>query len=214
MSMTLSTQTSYRFAVLFEIHRLTCTQFDCNCNYLFAHCIPLRGVTKGFMLLSMTSNEQNKRAFSGAPASSGRPLENPSVAYQAVSASRYVTPTAVPQHNRVPSPNDQVDPGKRTRSESGDLYSINTETTTSSFHKKTRQNDYISPRKIPTTFTSTVGSLVGGNASVLPWTGGEGNRRIHLRKQLSGSKVEDFLSSETDAMDVDPADSRPRSMSF
>jgi hypothetical protein len=95
------------------------------------------------------------------------------------------------------------------------LYSCSTETTTnSSLQKKIRPNDYIAPRKIPTTFTSTMGSLVGGDASTLPWTGGEGHRRIHLRKQLSGSKLEGFLSSETDAMDVDPAETRPRSMSF
>lgn len=162
----------------------------------------------------MTSNEQDKRAFSGAPASSGR--SDSSAMFQGMSPSRYVTPAAVPQHNQFfSSGGDQSDPSKRTRTDSDDLYSCSTETTnSSSLNKKSRQNDYIAPRKIPTTFTSTMGSLVGGDASALPWNGGEGNRRIHLRKQLSGSKLEGFLSSEADAMDVDASEPRPRSMSF
>lgn len=160
----------------------------------------------------MTSNEQDKRAFSGAPASSGRSVGNSSAAFQGMSVSHFATP---PQHSVILSLGDQSDQSKRSRTESDDFYSCSTETTnSSSFNKKTRQNDYIAPRKIPTTFTSTMGSLVGGDASALPWTGGERNRRIHLRKQLSGSKLEGFLSSETDAMDIDSAEARPRSMSF
>ncbi|GAX15501.1 hypothetical protein FisN_8Lh199 [Fistulifera solaris] len=162
------------------------------------------------MLLPMTSNEQDKRPFAVTPASSSSVAVNSNVAFQAISECM-ITPSAVPPHNPLFSLVDS----KRTRTESDDLYSCSTEATNSSYlQKKVRPNDYIAPRKIPTTFTSTMGSLVGGDVSTLPWTGGEGNRRIHLRKQLSGSKLEGFLSSETDAMDVDPAETRPRSMSF
>ncbi len=162
------------------------------------------------MLLSMTSNDQEKRPFSGTPANSSVAV-NSSVAFPGAPQC-IITPAAMPHHH---NPLFTFADSKRTRTESDDLYSCSTETTNSSYlQKKIRPNDYIAPRKIPTTFTSTMGSLVGGDASTLPWTGGEGNRRIHLRKQLSGSKLEGFLSSETEAMDVDPAETRPRSMSF
>ena len=76
--------------------------------------------------------------------------------------------------------------------------------------KKSRPNNYIAPRVVPTTFTSTMGSLVKNGAN----TGMQkSNTRVQLRRQLSGGKLDAYLGSD-DSMDVDNSDSRPRSMSF
>ncbi len=61
--------------------------------------------------------------------------------------------------------------------------------------KKKRSNNYVAPKKIPLTFNSQVAA--GG-----------------LRRQLSSSKIETFLSSGDDGMDVEVEASRPRSMSL
>jgi hypothetical protein len=82
-----------------------------------------------------------------------------------------------------------------------------------SLSKKTRENAYIAPRKVPQTFTSTVGTLATCSASDRGRGGGI-DRRVHFRRQLSVSKVESFLDGDHNAMDVDTSETRPRSMSF
>lgn len=67
--------------------------------------------------------------------------------------------------------------------------------------KKKRSNNYVAPKKIPLTFNSQVGAATAAAA------GG-------LRRQLSSSKIETFLSSGDDSMDVEVETSRPRSMSL
>lgn len=76
--------------------------------------------------------------------------------------------------------------------------------------KRTRPNNYIAPRVVPTTFTSAMGSLVKNGAS----TGSEkSNSRVQLRRQLSGGNLDAYLGSD-DGMEVDIPEQRPRSMSF
>jgi hypothetical protein len=66
--------------------------------------------------------------------------------------------------------------------------------------KKSRVNNYVAPRQIPTTFVSTVASLVGGNVpihrngSTFGSSVGEIGKPPPLRRQLSGGQVEQFLS--------------------
>lgn len=91
--------------------------------------------------------------------------------------------------------------------------------------KKSRPNNYIAPKVIAKTFNSQVGSLALSGAvkqvtqqqfqqqqsHIFP---GNNNFRFNLRRQLSGSKIEAFLSNgEQDSMDVDDS-TKPRSMSF
>jgi hypothetical protein len=103
--------------------------------------------------------------------------------------------------------------------------------------KRTRWNSYIAPRQIDSsTYTSQVGSLVVVPNSNGISNGGDGGgglgsaqqqqqppqqppygtaiRQVGLRRQLSSSKIEAFLSGGDDSMDVDTEAVRPRSMSF
>jgi len=75
--------------------------------------------------------------------------------------------------------------------------------------KKTRNNAYIAPRTVPNSFISSMGTLVAPAA--VPGS----NLRVHMRRELSGGKIESFLGDH-DAMDVDTTSetTRPRSMSF
>jgi hypothetical protein len=109
--------------------------------------------------------------------------------------------------------------------------------------KRARSSEYRPAVKVPTTLISTMGTLAGcpqsvvmpmsaggvsaaaaamvggGSSSPVTVAGGmpavvvHSNLRVHLRRQLSGSKVEQFLGDH-DAMDIESADVRPRSMSF
>jgi hypothetical protein len=67
--------------------------------------------------------------------------------------------------------------------------------------KKSRENTYIAPRKVPKSLISSMGSLAGGPGL--------------MRRQLSGSNIDPYLGDH-DSMDVESAadSSRPRSMSF
>jgi hypothetical protein len=88
--------------------------------------------------------------------------------------------------------------------------------------KKTRTNNYRPPQKIPPSFTSQVGSFAVGqvmmgnnNASRTREQQQLAGRTVGLRRQLSSSKIEAFLSAGDDAMDVDAEQpGRPRSMSL
>jgi hypothetical protein len=99
--------------------------------------------------------------------------------------------------------------------------------------KRTRTNEYRPPRKVPTSFTSQVGSLAVGHHVMMMGNNNNNNhasstrttreqqqqqqmasRAVGLRRQLSSSKIEAFLSSSDDAMDVDVEQGRPRSMSL
>jgi hypothetical protein len=112
--------------------------------------------------------------------------------------------------------------------DTGDRYTANTVNTTAgrtmSVPKRTRSNVYIPPRQVPRTFTSQVGSL-----AYYPNNNNPQDQHIPhhvgLRRQLSSSKIEGFLSSHDtlgdNAMEVSEptettssAQSRPRSMSF
>jgi hypothetical protein len=94
----------------------------------------------------------------------------------------------------------------------------------SSLTKRTRPNTYIAPREVGKTFNNQVGSIAAAfvvncqqqnQQQQQPNT--TGFPRINIRRQLSGSKIESFLSGSSgehnDSMDVDES-SRPRSMSF
>jgi hypothetical protein len=90
--------------------------------------------------------------------------------------------------------------------------------------KKCRTNGYIAPRTVAKSFNSEIGSLAVTqnqqlqlNQQPQQYQFGQGNLRPHLRRQLSGSKIEAYLSiggDHQDSMDVDGEGSRPRSMSF
>jgi hypothetical protein len=98
--------------------------------------------------------------------------------------------------------------------------------------KKSRANDYIASRPVTKSLVSTMGSLVGPNPSVSTSSRSLGtgtsssatasasnlssnpNLRVHMRRQLSGGQLDPFLGGDHDEMDIEPADSRPRSMSF
>lgn len=74
--------------------------------------------------------------------------------------------------------------------------------------KRNRLNAYHAPRIVPKSFTSTMGSLAAGG-------GGheKSGLRVHNRRQLSGSKLDEYLGDH-DSMDVDTTEAKPRSMSF
>lgn len=91
--------------------------------------------------------------------------------------------------------------------------------------KKSRPNNYIAPKVVAKTYNSEVGSLALAGAvkhlppqhlppQHFPSHGGSNGFRFNLRRQLSGSKIESFLSNgEQDSMEVDDS-TKPRSMSF
>jgi hypothetical protein len=95
--------------------------------------------------------------------------------------------------------------------------------------KKSRGNNYIASRPVTKSFNSTMGSLVGPPPCISTNAGSTStsssvtacasslrnnpNLRVHMLRQLSVSQVDPFLGDHDD-MEVEPADSRPRSMSF
>lgn len=82
--------------------------------------------------------------------------------------------------------------------------------------KRRRAANYVPPRQVPKTVTSSMGS-VAARGALGGGTAGATNLRVHLRQQLSGSNLMEFLGNHDDKMDVaeDSAhDQRPRSMSF
>lgn len=94
--------------------------------------------------------------------------------------------------------------------------------------KKQRPNGYIAPKQIPDSFTSRVGShlVVGGNMRSSTGTSSmsaagshhpndQVPKLVNFRRQLSSGKIECFLNGDNhDSMDVETAETRPRSMSF
>jgi hypothetical protein len=92
--------------------------------------------------------------------------------------------------------------------------------------KKQRPNGYIAPKQIPDSFTSRVGSHVVASANMRASTGAmnaagsnhpndQVPKQVIFRRQLSSGKIECFLHGDNhDSMDVETAESRPRSMSF
>jgi hypothetical protein len=92
----------------------------------------------------------------------------------------------------------------------------------SSATKRTRPNTYISPREVAKTFNNQVGSIaavfqVNCQEQYQQQPNTTGCIRRNIRRQLSGSKIESFLSGSSgennDSMDVEDS-SRPRRMSF
>mmetsp|Transcript_24954 Transcript_24954/g.58126 ORF Transcript_24954/g.58126 Transcript_24954/m.58126 type:complete len:177 (+) Transcript_24954:135-665(+) len=85
----------------------------------------------------------------------------------------------------------------------------NYEAESSNRGKKKRSNEYRPPTKVPATFTSVLGSLVGGGAN-------QTNSSVQMRRNLSGTQLDQFLGNEKDAMEDDTFDApmRERSMSF
>jgi hypothetical protein len=79
------------------------------------------------------------------------------------------------------------------------------EVSQSSAGKRSRHNDYRPPREIKTSVVSVMGSLVGGGFV-------QSNTQVKIRRQLSGSHLDQFFTS--DAMDEDVPEHRERSMSF
>jgi hypothetical protein len=73
--------------------------------------------------------------------------------------------------------------------------------------KRSRRNTYRAPREVKPTVTSVLGSLVGGSSH-------ENNATVKMRRQLSGSQLDQFMSSGDDKMDEDPVPIRERAMSF
>jgi hypothetical protein len=72
--------------------------------------------------------------------------------------------------------------------------------------KKSRPNSYVAPRVVKPSILTAMGSLVGG-------VQGNSFSIVPMRRRLSGGALEDFIGGH-DNMDMDTADSRPRSMSF
>lgn len=92
---------------------------------------------------------------------------------------------------------------------------VPTTTSTEGTPKKTRNNSYKPPQKVPTSFTSQVGSFaVSQFAGYKRDQATSSTKTVGLRRQLSSSKIEEFLSSGDDAMDIDAEQTRPRSMSL
>lgn len=79
------------------------------------------------------------------------------------------------------------------------------EVSQSSAGKKSRLNNYRAPRHVKATLVSVMGSLVGGGRN-------QSNTQVKLRRQLSASHLDQFMTS--DAMDEDLPEQRERSMSF
>jgi hypothetical protein len=112
----------------------------------------------------------------------------------------YVTPPPCPSTNTL-SVSSEHSHIKRDRQDASTTPAVPT------MAKRARSFNYRVPHTIPTTLISTMGTLATTT------TTSSSNLRVHLRKQLSGSKMEQFLGNH-DAMDVEPVETRPRSMSF
>jgi hypothetical protein len=72
--------------------------------------------------------------------------------------------------------------------------------------KKFRTCSYKKPRTVRPSILSAMGSLVGGGH-------GDANSSVPVRRRLSGGHLEEYIGGH-DTMEMDTADSRPRSMSF
>ena len=73
--------------------------------------------------------------------------------------------------------------------------------------KRSRGNTYRPPRDVKQTVTSVMGSLVGGMSH-------QTLNAVKIRRQLSSSQLDQFMSHADDSMDEDPLPIRERSMSF
>jgi hypothetical protein len=73
--------------------------------------------------------------------------------------------------------------------------------------KRSRGNAYRAPREVKATLTSVMGSLVGGTFQQTTGT-------VRMRRQLSGSQLDQFMSQGDDKMDEDAPATRERAMSF
>ena len=96
--------------------------------------------------------------------------------------------------------------------------------------KKNRPNTYIAPRKVAHNFLAAMGSLAANSQQQRPAADSAtmGFQRVPLRRQLSASKLDPFLSRHShhggsdsmmmmtmdDTNDMETEASRPRSMSF
>lgn len=171
----------------------------------------------------------------GSDANSG-PLNSPY---------HYASPTTSLDHaSGIPSPagatknvhdDVRIEPAKRARDDGADATALSPGSNhadgapalplpscalPSSQQKRSRENKYVPPRKIPQTFTSVMGTLAvtssssASSSSGLVWGATRAGKRVSLRRQLSGSNMEAFIGGDHDAMDVDNSETRPRSMSF
>lgn len=73
--------------------------------------------------------------------------------------------------------------------------------------KRSRGNTYRAPREVKQTVTSVMGSLVGGAFQ-------QSNGTVKMRRQLSSSQLDQFMTSGGDKMDEDASPTRERAMSF
>lgn len=84
----------------------------------------------------------------------------------------------------------------------------------SSFSKRSRENKYIAPRFIPQTVTSAMGTLTQSAHAPLFKSSSVTDIRVDLRRQLSSSRIDSFISSkDQNSMDLDNSE-RNRRMSF
>mmetsp|Transcript_41342 Transcript_41342/g.47005 ORF Transcript_41342/g.47005 Transcript_41342/m.47005 type:complete len:176 (+) Transcript_41342:129-656(+) len=73
--------------------------------------------------------------------------------------------------------------------------------------KRSRRNTYRAPREIKQTVTSVMGSLVGGTFE-------ETTGLCRMRRQLSGSQLDQFINATDTMTKDDPVITRERAMSF
>lgn len=168
------------------------------------------------MILSMDSTDLRRHQAHGAL---GQPFPSAPLTPTGV---HFVSPDSGANTHSISAVSDHSIKRFRNDSESSDVssYSI-CQPAQQQATKKSRGNAYVAPRKVPKSFVSEVGSLAAATVAQdtrgLNSTGtstlGSSMMRVHLRRQLSGGKLDPFLGDH-DAMDVDASDSRPRSMSF
>jgi len=84
------------------------------------------------------------------------------------------------------------------------LYEVPLQMDPSPISKKSRSNRYEAPKVIKPSILTAMGSLVGGG----------GLRDVPLRRQLSSSAIDSFLSGHDNMQTDEPSESMPRRMSF
>jgi hypothetical protein len=79
-----------------------------------------------------------------------------------------------------------------------------------SSQKKARSSNYVPPRAVKKSILTAMGTLATTNGPPGAISGGS----VPLRRRLSGGHLEEFMGTHDQNMEMDTADSRPRSMSF
>jgi hypothetical protein len=161
--------------------------------------------------LSPWDQQQHQQQHQHQPALVGQPLSQPQGPFGQL-PQQYELPVAGADPGTAGT--NMMDPHKRMRGgrptdtlPPQPLDSTDEQCEQQQHGKRSRGNAYRAPREVKATLTSVMGSLVGGTSQQTTGT-------IRMRRQLSGSQLDQFMSQGEDKMDEDAPAMRERAMSF